>query len=739
VTSGSDKSIEAVEFAAALEERYLAYALSTITSRSLPDARDGLKPVQRRLLYAMRELKLNPQSGFKKCARVVGDVIGKFHPHGDQAVYETLVRLAQEFSARYPLIEGQGNFGNVDGDNAAAMRYTEARLTNIAASLLEGIDEDAVDFSETYDGSESEPVVLPAGFPNLLANGATGIAVGMATSIPPHNVCELCDALLHVIKHPNATVEKLVDLVRGPDFPTGGVLVEPLDRIVEAYATGRGGFRLRAKWNIEELGRGQYQIIVSEIPYQVQKSRLIERIAELILNKTLSLVSDVRDESTDDIRLVIEPRSRSVDVNVLMETLFRNTDLETRISLNMNVLHKGHTPRVMNLRELLLEYLDHRHEVLVRRTSFRLERVERRLCVVEGYLVAFANLDEVIAIIREEDEPKPILMDRFKIIDIQAEAILDLRLRALRKLQRIELGEELKALNQDRKKLRALINRDLERWKVIAQQIRDVRKYFLKSDGGERRRTTIDKLSVPVPIPEVDLTEIEPITVVCSAKGWIRTLKGHAESYESIKYKDGDRERFLIKAQSADRLLFFGTNGRFYTLNVAKLPRGKGQGDPVRLSIDLPEEEDIVSLMVYRSNMSLLVGSSDGRGFLVKGEDVLAHTRTGKQVLNVVPPVEARICKSAKGDSIAIVGSNRKLLVFDLHSVPTMARGRGVLLQRYRGAELSDAKVFCLAEGLSWKTGARSYTKRDLSLWEGKRAQSGRSVPRGFSRSNTFE
>ena len=739
MTKAAEDRVQEIEFTTALEDRYLAYALSTITGRSLPDVRDGLKPVQRRLLFAMRQLRLDPDAGFKKCARVVGDVIGKFHPHGDQAVYDALVRMAQEFAARYPLVEGQGNFGNVDGDNAAAMRYTEARLTAVAEALLEGIDEDSVDFRETYDGSEREPAVLPAGFPNLLANGATGIAVGMATSIPPHNIGELCDALLHLIKHPNATIGKLTELVPGPDMPTGGVVVEPRDKIVEAYATGRGGFRLRAKWSVEQLAHGQYQIVVTEIPYQVPKSRLVERIAELILDKSVGLVTDVRDESTDDVRLVIEPRSRTVDASVVMETLFRRTELETRVSLNMNVLEGGRTPRVMNLREVLRAYLDHRHEVLVRRARHRLEHIERRLEVLAGYLIAFAHLDEVIRIAREEDDPKAVLIDRLGVTDVQADAILNLRLRALRRLERIGIETEHESLRAQRLELQGLIKEDTRRWRAIAGEIKDLRKRFAIDDANGRRRTEIGQAPKLAPIVTQALVEAEPITVVCSARGWIRALKGTDTAAAEAKYKDGDRQRFWLHAQTTDRLLVLGTNGRFYTLSADKLARGgRGHGDPVRLMIDLREEEDIVSLMVHRPGRTLLVAASDGRGFLVPEDEVLAHTRAGKQVLNVTPPAEVQVCRPCDGDSIAVVGENRKMLIFDVAAVPTMGRGRGVVLQRYGDGGLSDAMAFNLADGVSWHAGDRRRTERDVGHWRGKRGQAGRVAPRGFPRSNRF-
>jgi topoisomerase-4 subunit A len=596
----------------AISERYLSYALSTIMSRSLPDVRDGMKPVQRRLLYAMRQLKLDPETGFKKCARVVGEVIGKYHPHGDQSVYDAMVRLAQDFAVRYPLVDGQGNFGNIDGDNAAAMRYTEARLTDVAAALLDGIDEDTVDFQETYDGEEREPVVLPAAFPNLLANGATGIAVGMATSIPPHNVSELCDGLLYLIRHPNATIAQLVNRIPGPDFPTGGTIVEPRAQIEQAYETGRGSFRLRARWNVEETGRGQYQIVVTEIPFQVQKSKLVEKIADLISDKKLPILQDVRDESSDDVRLVLEPKSRSVDPNVLMESLFKLTELEVRISLNLNVLDKNHVPRVMSLKEALQAYLDHQLEVLLRRSRFRLGKIDHRLEVLGGYLVAYLNLDEVIRIIREEDEPKAVMMRRFKLTDVQAEAILNMRLRALRRLEEMEIRGEYEALSVEKANLEALLADEKKQWARVADDIAAVKERFGAKTKLGRRRTDFAEAPVADIVPLEAMIEREPITVICSEKGWIRAMKGHQEQNGEVKYKEGDQGRFWIHAQTTDKLLLFASNGRFYTLGADKLPGGRGHGEPVRLMIDLANDEDIVALFVYQPESRLLVASSDG-------------------------------------------------------------------------------------------------------------------------------
>lgn len=723
----------------ALSERYLSYALSTIMHRALPDVRDGLKPVHRRLLYAMRQLKLDPDSGFKKSARVVGDVIGKFHPHGDQAVYDALVRLAQAFSVRYPLIDGQGNFGNIDGDNAAAMRYTESRLTEVAQALLDGIDEDAVDFRETYDGEEEEPVVLPGAFPNLLANGATGIAVGMATSIPPHNAAELCSAALHLVKHPNAGIEKLMSFVQGPDFPTGGVIIETAQSMAEAYATGRGGFRVRARWETEQTGRGGYQVVVTEIPYQVQKAKLIERIAELIAARKLPLLGDIRDESAEDVRIVLEPRSRSVEAELLMEQMFRTTDLESRIALNLNVLDADNTPRVMSLREALLAFLDHRKQVLQRRSRFRLNKIENRLEVLAGYIVAFLNLDEVIRIIREEDEPKHELMQTFDLTPLQADAILDMRLRSLRKLEEMELRREHARLSEERDGLTQLLQSEDLQWERISEQLRHTRDQFGPKTPLGKRRTLFADAPAVSEMPIEAMVEKEPITVICSEKGWVRAMKGHISPDTDIKYKDGDRGAYWLHAETTDKLLVFGTNGRFYTLGCDKLPGGRGHGEPIRLMIDLGNESDIAALFVHQPDRVLLVAASDGRGFLVKEDDVVAATRTGKQVLNLAGGAEAVLCREADGDLVAVIGENRKLLIFARDELPEMTRGRGVFLQRYKDGGLSDARLFHSGEGLSWQDRAgRVHQQDDYREWQGKRAQAGRAAPRGFPRNNKF-
>ncbi|MFN4277909.1 MAG: DNA topoisomerase IV subunit A [Ferrovibrio sp.] len=733
------ESIRNVPLPDALSERYLAYALSTITSRSLPDARDGLKPVQRRVLFAMRLLKLDPNAGYKKCARVVGDVIGKYHPHGDQSVYDALVRLAQDFAQRYPLVDGQGNFGNIDGDNAAAMRYTEARLTEVANILLANLDDETVDFRPNYDGENDEPVVLPAGLPNLLANGASGIAVGMATSIPPHNLPELCDALLHLIKHPNAGIEKLVEFVQGPDFPTGGLLVEPLSSRIEAYKTGRGSFRHRARWQKEELPRGTWQIVVTEIPYQVQKSKLIERIAELITERKAPLLDDVRDESAEDIRLVLIPKSKNVDPDVLMESLFRSTDLETRFPLNLNVLDGGKLPRVMNLREALQAYLNHRHEVLERKSRYRQGKIEHRLEVLDGYLIAYLNLDELIEIIRREDEPKPVMMKRFKLTDVQAEAILNMRLRSLRKLEEMELRNEHKTLSKELAELKKLLADESLRWQAIAGEIQELKKQFGPKTALGKRRTAIGDAPVISEEAFEVLVEREPITVICSAKGWIRAIKGHVADDGSAAYKEGDKGRFWLHAETTDKLVLFGTNGRAYTINCDKLPRGRGHGEPVRLTVDLGNDQDIVTLFKYQGERKFLVASSDGRGFVCPEGEMLAATRTGKQILNVQSPAEACVCSIVEGDTVAVVGENRKLLLFPLNELPEMTKGRGITLQKYKDGGLSDAKTFTLKQGLTWTdSSGRTKTETDLKEYRGDRAQAGRIVPRGFNKNNRF-
>ncbi len=731
-------------FDEALSQRYLAYALSTITARALPDVRDGLKPVHRRILYAMRQMKLAPSGGFKKSAKVVGEVMGNFHPHGDQAIYDAMVRLVQDFSVRVPLVDGQGNFGNIDGDNAAAMRYTESRLTAAAQLLLDGIDEDTVDFRETYDGEGKEPAVLPAAFPNLLANGANGIAVGMATSIPPHNPAELIDASLHLIKTPNARTETLLKYVKGPDFPTGGVCIENSAAMEEAYATGRGGFRVRARWETEDLGRGRYQIVVTEIPYQVQKSKLIEKVAELMQAKKLPALADIRDESAEDIRLILEPKTGNIEPAALMESLFKITDLESRFSLNMNVLGADGSPRVMGLRDVLQAYLDHRKDVLVRRTRFRLDKIARRLEVLDGFLIAYLNLDEVIRIIRYEDDPKAELMKAFKLTEVQTEAILNMRLRSLRKLEEMEIKTEHKELRAEQKALNALLKSDEAQWKKIGEQLKEVRKTFdPKSDLGRRRTDIADAPD----IEDIDLgilVEKEPVTIVISEKGWVRTMKGHVEDAKSIKYKEGDREHFLVWAQTTDKLMLFATNGKFYALDVSALPGGRGHGEPIRLMVDMGNDDAVVAAFIFEGGRKFLLASSSGHGFIASEDDCLSTTRKGKQVLNVPAGAEAAVCRSApaaigKDDMLASVGDNKKFLVFPAAELPEMSRGKGVVLQKFHDGGLSDAKLFSKREGLTWvDRSGRVQTIDDWKSYVGKRAQAGRIAPKGFPTSRKF-
>jgi topoisomerase IV subunit A len=734
--------VQEIALREALEERYFNYALSTIMHRALPDARDGLKPVHRRVLFAMRELRLDPGNAYKKCARVVGDVIGKYHPHGEQAVYDAMVRLAQDFAQRYPLVDGQGNFGNIDGDNPAAMRYTEARLTEVAALLLAGLDEDAVDFRPNYDGGDEEPVVLPGAFPNLLANGSQGIAVGMATSIPPHNAAELCDAALHLIDHPATRSKNLMRFVRGPDFPTGGIIVDPTPSIAEAYETGRGSFRVRAKWHKEETGRGTYAIVITEIPWLVQKSRLIEKLAELLNERKLPLVADIRDESTEDVRLIIEPRARTVDAALLMESLFKLTDLESRIGLNMNVLSKGRIPKVMGLAEALREWLDHRRDVLVRRSRFRLDKIDRRLEILGGYLIAYLNLDKVIKIIRTEDEPKPVLMQTFKLTEVQAEAILNMRLRNLRKLEEMEIRREEKDLRAEKKSLEALLRSEGEQWKTVAAEIKEVRaKFGPKTPLGKRRTDFAEAPEHDLAAMEAAMVEREPITVVVSEKGWIRGLKGTVTDLSGLAFKTDDRLKFAFPAETTSKLLVFATNGRFYTLDASKLPGGRGHGEPVRLFIDMEQEADLVTVFRYNGERKFLVASNSGRGFIVPESECVANTRKGKQVLNVDPPDEARTIATVEGELVASIGDNRKMVVFPLEQVPEMTRGRGVRLQRYKDGGLSDLKTFKAADGLGWTDSAgRQFTMsmNELADWRGNRADAGRIAPKGFPRSNKF-
>jgi topoisomerase-4 subunit A len=735
-------SIEPVDLRSALESRYLAYALSTITNRALPDVRDGMKPVHRRILHAMRLQRLEPGTRFSKCAAIVGDVMGKFHPHGDQSIYDALVRLAQSFSMRYPLVDGQGNFGNIDGDSAAAMRYTEARMTEAAASVLEGITEDAVDFRPTYNEEDEEPVVLPSAFPNLLANGSSGIAVGMATSIPPHNAAELCDAAILLIDRPEASVPDLMAFVKGPDFPTGGILIDDEAIIREAYETGRGAFRLRSRWEQEDQGRGTWTAIVTEIPYGVQKSKLIEKIAELIVAKRLPLVDDIRDESAEDVRIAIMPKSRAVDPALMMESLFKLTELEVRFPLNMNVLSRGKVPGVMSLKQVLREWLDHRREVLQRRSRHRLAEIERRLEILGGYLIAYLNIDEVIRIIREEDEPKPVMMARWSLTDMQAEAILNMRLRALRKLEEFEIRKEFDGLSEEKAGIEKLLASDALQWKTVRWQVEEVRRKFGPDTDLGRRRTTF------AAAPEHDLGDIhhamvekEPVTIVVSEKGWLRAMKGHMADFATLTFKEGDSLKLAFHAQTTDRILFFTTGGKFYTIGADKLPGGRGHGEPIRIIVDMENDQAIVTAFVHEPLRRLLLISHEGYGFVVPEAEIVATTRKGRQVMNVKSPDEAKLCLPLAGDHLAIVGENRKLLAFPLAEVPEMARGKGVRLQRYKDGGALDAKTFTLAEGLSWTDSAgRVFVKPQAELveWLGARATAGRMVPKGFPRTGKF-
>ena len=723
----------------ALSTRYMAYALSTITQRALPDVRDGLKPVHRRILYAMRQLKLNPENSYKKCARIVGDVMGQYHPHGDASIYDALVKLSQSFSARYPLVDGQGNFGNIDGDSPAAMRYTEAKMTAAGSALLEGLDENAVDFIPTYNEEDEEPKVLPAGFPNLLANGSQGIAVGMATSIPPHNAAEICNAALHLIKAPNARIETLMDHMLGPDLPTGGIIIEPKANMLEAYKTGKGGFKVRARWNVEDTGRGMYQIIVTEIPYQVQKSRLIEKLAEVIETKKAQGLADVRDESAEDIRIVLEPRSKNIDPALLMESLFKVTELESRVSLNMNVLDANRTPRVMNLREVLQSFLDHRREVLLRRSQQRIDKITDRMEVLDGYMIAFLNLDEVIRIIRFEDHPKQELMKAFNLTERQADSILNMRLRALNKLQEIEIKGEYDKLAAEKKDLEGLVSTDSKQWAKIAEQIRAIREaYSLKTEIGARRTTFDVAPDIDVDLATAFITK-EPITVVLSDKGWIRAMKGKMDDLKSLKFKEGDELAFAVHAETTDKIIVFASNGKFYTLGADKLPGGRGNGEPIRLMVDLENDHVPIGLFVHKPERELLVASSDGYGFRVKEAEVIASTRGGRKTLNVKGDAEAVRCIEVTGEKIAAIGENRKILVFDVAELPEMARGKGVRLQKYKDGGLADITTFKADDGLVFVDSAGR--RNDVAEWhlhEGKRAGAGRMAPRGFSRQGRF-
>ena len=758
----SEKSILAEPLGRAIGERYLTYALSTIMNRALPDARDGLKPVHRRILFAMRELKLNATGGFRKSAKISGDVMGNYHPHGDAAIYDAMARLAQEFNVRYPLVDGQGNFGNIDGDNPAASRYTEARMTTIAEALLDGLNEDAVDFRQNYDGTLSEPIVLPASFPNLLANGSSGIAVGMATNIPPHNISELCDACLHLIKSPDARIETLLKYIPGPDFPTGGTIVESHENIVNAYKTGRGSFRLRARFSVEDLERGQWQVVITEIPFQVQKSKLIEKIAELIQTKKIPILEDIRDESAEDIRVVLEPKSKNVDPNILMETLFKISDLEIRFSMNMNVLIDGLVPKVCDLNEVLKAFLDHRRNILKRRSNFRLKKIDNRLEVLEGLIIAFLNLDRVIDIIRYDDNPKLALMsedwgkqhDRAKderdykrpnisiegeLSDVQTEAILNMRLRSLRRLEEVELVKERDSLMEERANLEDLLADTLQQWNKIAEEIRETKKQFGQNYISGTRRTDFAEAQDFEEVPIEAMIEREPITVVCSSMGWIRAMNGHIDLTRELKFKDGDGPGLIFHAQTTDKLLALASNGRFYTILASSLPGGRGMGEPLRLMVDIPDEALIVNLITFRPGQKLLVASSTGDGFIVTHDDVVAQTKSGKQILNTRGDAVAKICHDICGDHVAVVGENRKVLIFPICEIPEMVRGKGVRLQKYKEGGLSDITTFDLSDGLSWLDPAgRTRTETNLEEWIGKRATAGRMAPRGFPRNKKF-
>ncbi len=721
-----------------LSKRYLSYAMSTIVARSLPDVRDGLKPVHRRLMYAMRQLKLDPKSGFKKCARVVGDVIGKYHPHGDSAVYGAMVRLAQDFSVRYPLVDGQGNFGNVDGDGAAAMRYTEARLTDFAIALMDGLNENAVDFMDTYDGEEQEPVVMPAAVPNLLCNGTSGIAVGMATNIPPHNLGEVADGLLYLIKNPECEIKDLVKFVKGPDFPTGGYIIADNKAIVDAYTFGKGYFRIRAKWEKEDLGHGQYQIVVTEIPYQVVKSKLIEKIAQLLEDKKLPLLSDVRDESAQDIRIVLEPKNRAVDAGVLMEHLFKQTELETRFAMNMNVLSSDGVPKVMSLKEVLKEYLDHRHKVLVRKSQYRLQKIMARLEILSGYLVAYLNLDEVIRIIREEEEAKSCLMKTFNLTDNQAEAILNMKLRNLRKLEEEEIRAEFDELTEEKNALEALLGSNEMRLNRLSEEFNQMKEKFGKKTALGRRRSQFADMPEDIDMPIEAMVEKEPITVILSQKGWIRSMKGYIPLTDEFKFKEDDSLLSVIHAYTTDKIILFDTAGKFFNINASEIPSGRGFGQPVRLMVDLGVQDNVVSMFVFEKGAKYIVSSDYGHGFVIDESHIIAQTRNGRKILNLSDGEVAQFCKKIEGDMVAVVGENRKLLIFKLEEIPTMARGRGVALQKYQGCRMCDIQSFKEEEGFSYNRSGGVAVEKELLTWLGHRAQVGRLVPFGFPKSNKF-
>mgnify|MGYP000603990040 CR=1 FL=1 len=737
-TVENDEKIKDVHLAEELSTRYLSYAMSTIVSRSLPDVRDGLKPVHRRLLFAMRQLHLDPKSGYKKCARVVGDVIGKYHPHGDSAVYGAMVRLAQDFSVRYPLVDGQGNFGNIDGDGAAAMRYTEARLTEFAMALMEGLNENAVDFRETYDGEEDEPVVMPSMVPNLLCNGSAGIAVGMATNIPPHNLSEVCDALLYLIDNPDCEIEPLVRRLKGPDFPTGGVVIDKFESILNTYKDGRGVFRIRAKWEKEDLGHGQYQIVVKEIPYQVVKSKLIEKIAELLFNKKIPLLADVRDESSHDVRIVLEPKNRTVDANLLMEHLFKQTELESRFNMNMNVLDSEGVPHVLDIKQVLKEFLNHRHIVLQRRAQYRLDKINARLEILSGYLIAYLNLDEIIRIIREEDEPKAVMMKEFKLTDNQAEAILNMKLRSLRKLEETEIKQEFDDLSSEKGELEALLGDEAKRWEALGNEIKLVKDKFGKKTALGRRRTEFAEAPADIEMPLEVLIEKEPITIILSQKGWIRCLKGHVDLNEDFKFKDDDALQTAIHAQTTDKIIIFDTAGKFYTFPANDIPSGRGFGQPLRLMIDLGIADSVCALFAFEAGAKYVIASNTGRGFIVDENHIIAQTRNGRKIMNLAEGEVAAFCRKVTGDTVAIIGENRKLLVFKIEEIPSMARGRGVTLQKYKEGNMSDMQIFNETDGFTYNRAGGTKTETELLTWFGHRAQIGKLAPFGFPKSNKF-
>lgn len=733
-----EEKIKDVHLAEELSSRYLSYAMSTIVSRSLPDVRDGLKPVHRRLLYAMRQLHLDPKSGFKKCARVVGDVIGKYHPHGDSAVYGAMCRLAQDFSVRYPLVDGQGNFGNIDGDNPAAMRYTEARLTEFAIALMEGLNENAVDFRETYDGEEEEPVVMPGMVPNLLCNGSSGIAVGMATNIPPHNLSEICDALLYMIEKPDCEIEPLVRRIKGPDFPTGGIIIDSFSSILDTYTQGKGTFRIRAKWEKEELTHGQYQIIIKEIPYQVVKSKLIEKIASLLQDKKLPMLDDIRDESSHDIRIVLVPKNRTVDANLLMEHLFKQTELESRFNMNMNVLDSDGVPRVLSIKEVLHEFLRHRINVLERRAQYRLDKINNRLEILSGYLIAYLNLDEIIRIIREEENSKAVMMKEFDLTENQAEAILNMKLRSLRKLEEVEIKREYDDLSAEKGELEALLSDEGKRWEAIAGEIKLIREKFGKKTALGRRRTDFAEVTEEVDVPLEVFVEKEPITVILSQKGWIRCIKGHSDLNDDFKFKDDDALQIAIHAQTTDKIILFDTSGKFFNISANEIPSGRGFGQPLRLMVDLSNNDNICEMFVFEPKTCYLVASNTGKGFLVDENHLIAQTRNGRKIMNVADGEQAVMCRKVTGDSVAIVGENRKLLIFKVEEIPSMARGRGVALQKYKDGNMSDIQIFNAADGFTYARSGGIKVETDLMTWLGHRAQVGKLVPFGFPKNNKF-